>query len=253
MNLKLVYERMADLVAKHGNTEFGMELVFYVVRKALEEDAKVEAERAAARERQRRRRQRDTGRDSERDVDRDNERDISVTGDVTVSPLDPPSGDISLSDSGSPDPSEPDQEDPHFDERLGPVTRYSSSFLLFWANYPKKVGKDTAWKAWKRKKPDVQEVLRAIAWQRQSKKWRDGFIPNPATYLNGACWLDERDTSRDIGVTPAVTVPSLRDVFCVWHTQALNSGRPASTPKPGCPECDQLGKRGTAQLALGGR
>ena len=34
-------------------------------------------------------------------------------------------------------------------------------------------------------------VLKALEWQIDSKKWRDGYIPNPATYLNQGRWEDE--------------------------------------------------------------
>jgi hypothetical protein len=70
-------------------------------------------------------------------------------------------------------------------------------FDHFWAMYPRKVGKDAAWKAWQKRRPDadgLEAILAALAWQSRSSDWlRDGgqFIPNPATWLNQARWQDE--------------------------------------------------------------
>jgi hypothetical protein len=71
---------------------------------------------------------------------------------------------------------------------------YSSHFLTFWMSYPRKVGKGDAWKAWKRLRPELPDVLRAIANQRVTPDWRKdngAFIPHPATWLNGRRWEDE--------------------------------------------------------------
>jgi hypothetical protein len=67
----------------------------------------------------------------------------------------------------------------------------SVSFNEFWKVYPKKVGKDLAIKTWNKKKPKINEVLTALEWQIKTQQWKDGFIPNPATYLNEGRWQDE--------------------------------------------------------------
>lgn len=64
-------------------------------------------------------------------------------------------------------------------------------FNEFWNSYPTKTGKDKALSAWKKKKPNVDEVLNALVWQIESDKWRKGYIPNPATYINEGRWKDE--------------------------------------------------------------
>ena len=64
-------------------------------------------------------------------------------------------------------------------------------FAEFWNSYPTKTGKDKALSAWKKKKPNVDEVLNALVWQIESDKWRKGYIPNPATYINEGRWKDE--------------------------------------------------------------
>jgi hypothetical protein len=69
-------------------------------------------------------------------------------------------------------------------------------FNEFWRVYPKKVGKDKALLAWRKKKPKIDDVLTAISWQKNSEQWEKGFIPNPATYLNEGRWQDEPPEKR---------------------------------------------------------
>lgn len=76
-----------------------------------------------------------------------------------------------------------------------PVVVPPTSFDVFWTAYPRKVGKDAAKKAWTQKKPPLQTVLDALAWQSVSDAWtKDGgsYIPHPATYLRQGRWQDER-------------------------------------------------------------
>ena len=75
---------------------------------------------------------------------------------------------------------------------------YSEVFKAFWAAYPRKVGKDAAFRAWKRKKTNLETVLPALEEQKKSHNWtKDGgqFIPNPQTWLNQGRWKDEVDTT----------------------------------------------------------
>ena len=73
--------------------------------------------------------------------------------------------------------------------------RVPAGFAEFWALYPKKVGKDAAMSAWKRKvKGDSAEVIASLKTQKTQEAWtKDGgrFIPNPATWLNQGRWKDE--------------------------------------------------------------
>ena len=67
-------------------------------------------------------------------------------------------------------------------------------FDLFWNTYPRKVGKGKAEEAWIKNKPNVEDVLKTLSWQKQSKQWfkeNGAFIPNPSTYINQKRWLDE--------------------------------------------------------------
>ncbi len=70
----------------------------------------------------------------------------------------------------------------------------ASGFGEFWAAYPSKVGKAAAEKAWTRIHADedlATTILASIETQKGWRNWREGFIPNPATWLNQRRWEDE--------------------------------------------------------------
>jgi uncharacterized protein YdaU (DUF1376 family) len=72
---------------------------------------------------------------------------------------------------------------------------YTEDFAIFWSAYPKKTGKDAAYKAWKNKQPILDDVMFALSWQINSDKWvknNGRFIENPATYINSGNWKDEQ-------------------------------------------------------------
>lgn len=77
-------------------------------------------------------------------------------------------------------------------------TDISSDFDIFWQEYPKKVGKEAARKSWYKIRPNLQDVLKTLAWQKESKQWFEKggqFIPNASTYLNQHRFLDEQSVS----------------------------------------------------------
>jgi len=65
-------------------------------------------------------------------------------------------------------------------------------FLEFWSVYPIKEGKMDALKSWIASNPPIEKVLNSVRWQLGSKKWKDGYIPMPTTYLNQMRWQDEQ-------------------------------------------------------------
>lgn len=74
------------------------------------------------------------------------------------------------------------------------IPKAEADFADFWEMYPNKVGKLEAMKAWKKAKPNLNEVLRALSWQKKTDKWlKNGgqFVPNPSTYINQGRWLDQ--------------------------------------------------------------
>ncbi|HLO61714.1 MAG TPA: hypothetical protein VK165_01990 [Azonexus sp.] len=70
-------------------------------------------------------------------------------------------------------------------------------FATFWKQYPKKVAKPQAMKAWKKLKPSDQVLIglmAALEKQKACADWlKDGgqFIPYPATWINSRRWEDE--------------------------------------------------------------
>jgi len=79
-----------------------------------------------------------------------------------------------------------------------PKNIYTSSFEEFWSIYPSKTGKGEAYKSWKRINPDKQlteTILSSVNTYKESKRVKDGFIKNPATWLNQRCWEDEVEVS----------------------------------------------------------
>jgi len=90
----------------------------------------------------------------------------------------------------------------NLNKTLKTIDQKSDDFDRFWETYPKKTAKIEAQKAWKKAKPDLQTVIKALAWQIKSRQWMEGYVPNPATYLNQGRWMDtpvnERTTKPDI-------------------------------------------------------
>jgi hypothetical protein len=70
-------------------------------------------------------------------------------------------------------------------------------FDAFWSAYPRKVGKNAAWRAWQKLKPDPEltsTILSALTWQRRQDGWlREGgrFVPHPSNWLDRGQWADE--------------------------------------------------------------
>jgi hypothetical protein len=80
-------------------------------------------------------------------------------------------------------------------DSLKPLTEgWEEDFELFYKQYPKKVAPQKAKQAWKKIRPNIEVVLQALAWQKQSKQWFEKggqFIPNPATWINGHQFLNK--------------------------------------------------------------
>jgi hypothetical protein len=72
----------------------------------------------------------------------------------------------------------------------------SKDFEYFWKDYPKKIGKKEALKAWEKAKdkPALVDILQAITNAKKSDQWlkeNGQFIPNPSTWLNQGRWADQ--------------------------------------------------------------
>jgi hypothetical protein len=85
-----------------------------------------------------------------------------------------------------------------------------SLFATFWAAYPRKQAKQAAVRAWAKLGPDkplLDVMLAAVERQRKSRQWVEGYVPHPASWLNGRRWEDEAEP--DPG--PLFAGPSLDD------------------------------------------
>lgn len=70
-------------------------------------------------------------------------------------------------------------------------------FDAFWSVYPRKQGKEAAWKEWLKRKPNealAHTMIEKVQEQRQTPQWmKDSgqFIPQPRTWLSQGRWEDE--------------------------------------------------------------
>jgi hypothetical protein len=107
-------------------------------------------------------------------------------------------------------------------------------FDAFWAVYPKKVGKDAAWRAWQKRRPSAEllaQITAAIAWQVKQDAWvKDAgqFVPHPATWLNRGQWDDEA----------GVVVEGRREYYQPW---TCPHAEPCTTPSM-CDKATALGR-----------
>lgn len=73
-------------------------------------------------------------------------------------------------------------------------------FQRFWKEYPRKIGKGNAERAWSKIKPGEQltaAIVAAVLRAKTSVQWTKDhgqFIPHPATWLNRKGWEDEHDS-----------------------------------------------------------
>ena len=105
----------------------------------------------------------------------------------------------------TPKKKEEPKEEPRLPTTVLPIVRSKgitlASFTLFWSAYPKKVGKGEAERVWKRIHPNavlLNRMLQAIMEQEGTKQWKEGFVPNPGTWLNQKRWEDEVEKPRDL-------------------------------------------------------
>ena len=87
----------------------------------------------------------------------------------------------------------------------------SQEFDEFWKEYPRKVAKDNARRAWAKQGCALEQVLPAL--RRQRAGWDNPkYIPHPATWLNGRRWEDETDA-------PNAVASEEEELFWEWMRQ----------------------------------
>lgn len=103
-----------------------------------------------------------------------------------------------------------------------------SDFDIFWAAYPRKVGKSAAMKAWKlAKHPPIYTVLAKIAALKSTDQWRKDngqFIPHPTTWIRRGGWDDEAVSAASCAAsTDDEWSRAYREIAeSIWRAQAEN-------------------------------
>jgi len=101
-----------------------------------------------------------------------------------------------------------------------------AGFESFWLVYPRKEGKAACLKKWEQKRlDDLAEIIVAHVTKRakEDKKWKDGFIPMPLTFLNQERWTDEYETvqyRQPQAANPQVKPEEVWPQPCQWQAAA---------------------------------
>lgn len=79
------------------------------------------------------------------------------------------------------------------------LVEYSDKFEEFWKSYPNKVKKEYCWNIWKKQQLDnkLDVVMKHLNVYKNCKKWKDGYIEHPSTYLNQKVYLDPVEAPRE--------------------------------------------------------
>lgn len=97
------------------------------------------------------------------------------------------------------------------DSKNRKIATTSKYFDDWWKLYPKKVERKKCLEIWRRRKLDynfsilIDDITERM---KSDRKWIDGYIPNPQTYLNGDRWEDEIQ-QRQIGAAHGNNTKSL--------------------------------------------
>jgi hypothetical protein len=87
-----------------------------------------------------------------------------------------------------------------------------SAFDRFWKVYPKKVKRKTAEEIWRRKRldPRVDSLLADVGRRlTEDRRWLEGYVPDPTTYLNQERWNDELQPQQPKQEAPRRGLPVL--------------------------------------------
>lgn len=104
----------------------------------------------------------------------------------------------------SPKPSVNRQREPSPTVRAVPKPRtlradQEPGFERWYANYPNRQHRPDAEKAWRKLDPDgdlFDTLMADVPERKRGRKWADGFVELPATYLNNRVWEDDIEPYR---------------------------------------------------------
>jgi len=120
-------------------------------------------------------------------------------------------------------------------EREIEAVDFDVGFDSFWKIYPKRIGKVSARRAWKKirgAKEHVLEIIEGVEKWKASQQWQDAqFIPYPATFLNDRRWEAEvpqhgqqRSKTQQRSATNFEVLDRVRDAVDRGAGRALPSG-----------------------------
>ena len=115
------------------------------------------------------------------------------------------------------------------------MSGYPAKFEQFWSEYPRKVAKPAAAKAWEKQAVEGDMYLAQAAVDDVKKRTRLGWwsrdktkIPHPSTWINARRWEDEgweHEIGNDEGHTPVSTDysrPAEPELVVPWYEMMLN-------------------------------
>lgn len=106
----------------------------------------------------------------------------------------------SLSDTSSLSKEDNKDKNKEYGEKEKKEDHVCEMFSAFYEAYGNKKGRKAAEKAFFKIHPDeelFQQIMSAVEKYHQSRKWREGYRKEPATWLNGECWNDEYDDEKE--------------------------------------------------------
>jgi hypothetical protein len=86
-------------------------------------------------------------------------------------------------------------------ESIAPTELGGKNFTDFWSQYPRRVGKKDALRAWNKALKDgasAEEIVRGAERYRADVTRDPAFTSHPATWLNGGRWLDDPVVSSPV-------------------------------------------------------
>jgi hypothetical protein len=75
-------------------------------------------------------------------------------------------------------------------------SEYSENFIKFYELYPRKIGKQKAYLAFKKVEEEFEDIMEGL--ERHEFTDDPKFIPHPTTWLNGRRWEDEGNVIRRV-------------------------------------------------------
>lgn len=98
--------------------------------------------------------------------------------------------------------------------------QYTEAFNKFWVAYPRKVGKPSAFTAFKNLSPDeelLKVMLSSLEIQKCSNQWMKNngeYIPHPSRYINDRRWeefaQEAKEREKDVMTISMMNVPTFK-------------------------------------------